>query len=109
MTRNVGRHHAVGVPAFTYILRCGDGGLYVGITTDLVQRLDRHARGHVASTRERRPARLAWFEEFETLLQARQKERSLKGGRTRRKKLDQMLSEFPANRLAPFVADASQG
>ena len=28
-----------------YVLRCADGSLYSGITTDLVRRLDQHNRG----------------------------------------------------------------
>jgi putative endonuclease len=47
--------------AFVYLLRCGDGSLYCGWTTDLERRLDQHRAG-VASryTRSRRPVELAW-------------------------------------------------
>jgi putative endonuclease len=30
---------------YTYILRCGDGSLYTGITTDLERRLSEHKKG----------------------------------------------------------------
>lgn len=30
---------------FTYILLCGNGSLYTGITTDLLRRFDEHAAG----------------------------------------------------------------
>lgn len=30
---------------YTYMLRCSDGSLYTGITTDLVRRLDQHRSG----------------------------------------------------------------
>ena len=47
-----------------YILRCGDGTLYTGVTTDLERRLDSHNRG-VASkyTRSRLPVKLVYQEE----------------------------------------------
>jgi putative endonuclease len=30
---------------FVYVLRCGDGSLYTGITTDVARRLTEHASG----------------------------------------------------------------
>lgn len=45
-----------------YILRCADGTLYTGITTDVTRRLLEHngsPRG-AAYTRARRPVRLVW-------------------------------------------------
>lgn len=46
-----------------YILRCGDGSLYTGITVDLAKRLDAHERGTAAKyTRARRPVTLAYEE-----------------------------------------------
>ena len=46
-----------------YLLECGDGTLYTGISTDLPRRLGQHSRG-VASkyTRARLPVRLRWSE-----------------------------------------------
>jgi putative endonuclease len=48
-------------PAFVYLLRCADGTLYCGWSTDIERRLRQHQRG-VASryTRWRRPVSLAW-------------------------------------------------
>jgi putative endonuclease len=46
-----------------YLLRCGDGSLYTGITNDLSQRLASHQRGKgSAYTRSRRPVALAYHE-----------------------------------------------
>jgi predicted GIY-YIG superfamily endonuclease len=46
-----------------YILRCGDGTLYTGITVDLAKRLDAHQRGIAAKyTRSRRPVSIAYYE-----------------------------------------------
>lgn len=44
-----------------YILRCADGTLYTGVTTDLERRLGQHNAGTAsACTRVRRPVALAW-------------------------------------------------
>jgi putative endonuclease len=44
-----------------YLLRCGDGTLYAGATSDLPARLARHAAGKGARyTRSRLPVELAW-------------------------------------------------
>jgi putative endonuclease len=46
-----------------YILRCGDGTLYTGITVDLEKRLDAHGRGVAAKyTRSRLPVSLEYRE-----------------------------------------------
>jgi putative endonuclease len=43
-------------PWFLYVLRCGDGSLYCGITPDVARRLARHAAGRGARyTRGRGP------------------------------------------------------
>ena len=47
-----------------YILRCGDGTLYTGITNDLPRRLATHSSGRGAKyTRSRLPVELVWHEE----------------------------------------------
>ena len=44
---------------FAYILRCGDGSLYTGITTDVDARLEAHRSGKGAKyTRGRGPLEL---------------------------------------------------
>ncbi len=90
-------------PGYVYILRCADAGYYYGSTNDLVRRLAQHRAGHVHSTKPRLPAELVYFEECQTLDDARQREQSFKNGRTRRKTIDLMIREFPSERLAPFV------
>jgi putative endonuclease len=49
------------VSAFVYLLRCADGTLYCGWSTDPERRLRQHQSG-VASryTRRRRPVELVW-------------------------------------------------
>ena len=47
-----------------YILRCGDGSLYTGITVDVAARLEAHRAGKGAKyTRGRGPLELAYSEE----------------------------------------------
>jgi putative endonuclease len=46
--------------AFVYLLRCADGSLYCGWTTDVQRRLAAHRRGAASRyTRNRRPVELA--------------------------------------------------
>ena len=49
---------------YLYILRCGDGSLYTGITTDMEKRLEVHRSGKGAKyTRGRGPLQLVYREE----------------------------------------------
>ena len=46
-----------------YILRCGDGSLYTGISTDVARRLEEHRSGKGAKyTRSRGPLELVYEE-----------------------------------------------
>ena len=65
--------------AFVYLLRCADGSLYCGWSTDPERRLDQHQRG-VASryTRTRRPVELVWTREFTTRSEAMREEVRIK-------------------------------
>jgi putative endonuclease len=50
---------------FVYILRCADGSLYTGITTDLARRVGEHNAGRSPGaryTRGRGPVQLAYAE-----------------------------------------------
>ncbi len=47
--------------AYVYLLRCADGSLYCGWTTDLDRRLQEHRAGSASRyTRSRLPVELAW-------------------------------------------------
>ena len=47
-----------------YMLRCGDGTLYTGISTDVERRLEEHRSGKGAKyTRSRGPLELVYWEE----------------------------------------------
>ena len=65
--------------AFVYLLRCADGSLYCGWTSDLQRRLRAHNAGTGSKyTRTRRPVTLAWFEACESKEAAMSREWHLK-------------------------------
>lgn len=50
-------------PAYVYIVRCADGTLYTGWTTDVVRRVAEHNAGRGAAyTRQRGPVELVYSE-----------------------------------------------
>ena len=62
-----------------YILRCGDGTLYTGITTDVEKRLAAHRSGKGAKyTRGRQPLELVYRESCENHSQALKREWEVK-------------------------------
>lgn len=64
---------------FTYLLRCADGTLYCGSTTDLKKRVAAHNAGRGAKyTRARRPVKLVYFEEQESWSAALRREAAIK-------------------------------
>ncbi len=64
---------------FVYILRCADGSLYTGYTTDLQRRLKQHQSGHGGKyTRTHRPVELIYSEPYRTRREAMQREIAIK-------------------------------
>lgn len=64
---------------YVYIVRCGDGSLYTGWTTDLEKRLNSHNAGTGARyTRSRRPVILVYCEEYSTRGEAMSRELRIK-------------------------------
>ena len=64
---------------FAYLVRCADGTLYGGYTTDLQQRLKAHNSGKGAKyTRARLPVELVWWEECPTKQAAMSREWQVK-------------------------------
>ena len=75
-----------------YILRCGDGSLYTGITTDVEKRLELHRSGKGAKyTRGRGPLELVYRECCGDHSDALKREIVIK--KLPRSKKEQMLSE----------------
>ena len=65
---------------FVYILRCSDNKPYTGYTNNLSDRLDRHKRGSVPATKNRRPLELETYFAFSDKYQAINFEKYLKTG-----------------------------
>ena len=66
-------------PAFVYLLRCRDGSLYCGWTTDLEARVARHREGKASRyTRSRLPVELAWSIAVASPTAARREEARIK-------------------------------
>ena len=64
---------------YLYILRCGDGTLYTGITTDVEKRLEQHRTGKGAKyTRGRQPLELMYQETCEDHSTALKREYEIK-------------------------------
>ena len=64
---------------YVYLLRCADGTLYCGWTTDLTARLEAHNSGKGAKyTRSRRPVVLVYHEEYEDRHEALSREYRIK-------------------------------
>lgn len=62
-----------------YLVRCQDGSLYTGITTDPERRLKQHNRGlGAAYTRSRLPVTLVYREPADSRSQALRRERAIK-------------------------------
>lgn len=66
-------------PWYLYILRCGDGTLYTGITTDVEKRLEAHRAGKGAKyTRGRCPLEVVYREACATHSDALKRELEIK-------------------------------
>ena len=65
---------------FVYLLRCADGSLYTGITTNVVRRCEKHNSGTASHyTRCRRPVALVYQERQSNRSQASKREAAIKG------------------------------
>lgn len=65
---------------YVYILRCADGTLYTGITTDLARRVEEHNNGKAGAryTRSRRPVALVYSEAAANRSDASKREHAIK-------------------------------
>lgn len=63
-----------------YMVRCSDGSLYTGVTTDVQRRLSEHNEGAAGAryTRARRPVQLVWQEAAPSRSAAQQREAAIK-------------------------------
>jgi len=63
-----------------YILSCSDGSNYVGCTNNLENRLKRHSKGQVISTKNRLPIQVSTYIVFNDKYKAYNFEKYLKSG-----------------------------
>jgi len=64
--------------AWVYVIQNAEGRLYIGMTTDLQQRLIDHNSGISRWTKYRGPWKLIWSQECATIGEARKLENKLK-------------------------------
>ena len=77
---------------YTYMLKCKDGSLYTGWTTDLDKRVACHNAGKGAKyTRARRPVELVYFEQFQTREEAMRRECEIK--KLTRKQKEELIKQ----------------
>ena len=75
------------MPWFVYILRCGNGDLYTGMTDDRERRIAQHQSGRGGwFTKTTQPVELVYHEIYDSEDHAKQREMQLKGW-SRKKKL----------------------
>ena len=66
---------------YVYILQSlKDDKIYTGFTANIKNRLKQHTNGEVASTKNRRPLRLIYYQAFLSEKDARHEEKYLKSG-----------------------------
>ncbi len=71
---------------YCYVLRCADGTLYTGVTTDITRRVEEHNDGKGARyTASRRPVRMVWKEEHHDRSSAQRREAAIKSWSRSRK------------------------
>ena len=79
---------------YMYILRCSNGQYYVGSTHDLDKRLAEHQCGEGALfTKKHLPVELVYYEEFQRIVEAFQREHQVKGWN--RKKKEALINNHP--------------
>ncbi|MCU9533546.1 GIY-YIG nuclease family protein [Streptococcus sp. CSL10205-OR2] len=84
--------------AFMYVLKCSDGTLYTGYTTDVKKRLATHNAGKGAKyTKQRLPVELIYQEEFATKSEAMSAENYFKQ-KTRQEKLAYIAQHSKLNK-----------
>ncbi len=67
---------------YVYILCSSkDGKLYIGSTPDLKKRIEKHSKGYVLATKNRRPLSLIYYESYISPRDAKRREIFLKGGK----------------------------
>jgi putative endonuclease len=78
---------------YVYVLWCADRMFYIGFSSDLKERIQRHKNGEVTATRPRLPIRLIFYECYLDKYDALRREKYLKTNKGKTT-LKSMLREF---------------
>jgi len=72
---------------YVYILLCSDNSYYTGVTNDVERRVVEHnnSEDKSAYTYRKRPVKLVWFEYYNDIHQAIEKEKQIKGWNRKKK------------------------
>ena len=74
-----------------YILKSKNGSYYIGSTNDATERIAYHNSGKVISTKNGRPWKMIYVENFDTLSDARKREIQIKKWKSR-KAIERLLN-----------------
>ena len=85
-----------------YILECRDKNRYYGHTNNLAERLKAYNKGHVKSTKNRKPVKLVYFEVCNSRSEAFRREQRCKNGKTRKETIDKLIREFNQEKCQGF-------
>lgn len=88
---------------YLYVLRMGNGQLYVGSTTNLLKRIAQHKNGKVFTTKKYLPVILIHYEEYATEKEARDREKQLKYHGSAFAKLKSEIADNKEISLAGFT------
>ncbi len=73
---------------FVYILLCDEKAYYVGLTSDIEQRLKSHQAGYNLGTKEFSKVQLLYTEQYQKRIDAEKREKQIKGwGRKKKEAL----------------------
>ncbi len=87
---------------YFYILEGNDDSKYYGHTDNLAKRLVKHSKGHIFSTRDKRPLKLVYYEEFDSRSRAFKREMQFKNGKTRKETIKRLIDSFPKAKCQGF-------
>ncbi len=94
--------------AYMYILQCNDGSFYTGSSKNLHRRLKQHKEGRGANhTRAQLPVKLVYYETFERIDQAFEREHQIKKW-TRRKKMALIQGDIASLKLFAKSSSSKQ-
>lgn len=82
-----------------------DNQLYTGFTPNLRSRFKAHTNGFVKATKHRRPLKLIYYEAFSEELDARRREKYLKGGNGKKILKVQLKESFKNLNYTPHSLD----